>query len=35
MYKHEREAGESFESFETRVLSGLENEALVQKIEMY
>ncbi|MDD5203146.1 MAG: ferredoxin--nitrite reductase [Sulfurimonas sp.] len=35
MYKHEREAGESFESFETRLLHELSNEALVQKIEMY
>lgn len=35
MYKKEREAGESFESFESRVLSCLENEALVEKIESY
>ncbi|DAB30267.1 MAG TPA: ferredoxin--nitrite reductase [Sulfurimonas sp. UBA12504] len=35
MYKYEREAGESFENFETRLLHGLDNEALVQKIEMY
>jgi ferredoxin-nitrite reductase len=35
MYKYEREMGESFECFESRVLSNLDNEALVEKIEMY
>jgi ferredoxin-nitrite reductase len=35
MYKAEREEDESFESFDTRVLSQLNNEAVVSKIESY
>lgn len=35
MYKNEREEKESFESFDTRVLSSLDNESLVEKIAGY
>lgn len=35
MYKNEREADESFESFESRVLAHLDNEAVIEKIESY
>ena len=35
MYREERKAGESFETFETRVLSGLNAEEVIEKIEHY
>lgn len=35
MYRDEREAGESFEAFESRVLSGLDTDAVVDKINSY
>jgi len=35
MYKNEREAEESFESFESRVLAHLSNESVIEKIESY
>ncbi len=33
MYKNEREEGESFEAYDTRCLSSLETDALIEKIE--
>jgi ferredoxin-nitrite reductase len=35
LYKEQRVAGESFESFDTRVLSHLDQESLIAKIEAY